>query len=162
MLILTLSCCYENLVTMATEHTSVTPLRKGPYRSHPGVHTCYSIININISSCLTSKLVQFISKRKISMILYINIPPLSSESKNLATRIAVNSAIFFSLTRGQRKNIKRKQTSSLLRNSHSSVSSSAFYHLINGKTKMAPLKSLIFRRNDIAKDFRKARKDPVE
>ena len=43
-----------------------------------------------------------------------------------------------------------------------SVSSSAFYHLIDAKTKMAPLISLVFRRNDIAKDFRKARKDPVK
>ena len=45
--------------------------------------------------------------------------------------------------------------SSLLRKSHSSVSSSAFYHLINSKTKLAPLTNLIFRSNYIAKDFRK-------
>ena len=76
--------------------------------------------------------------------------------KNLA--LALNSAIFSS-TCGQSK---REQTSNLLRKSHSSVSSSAFYHLIYAKTKMAPLTSRIFRRNDIVKDFRKARKDPVE
>ena len=92
------------------------------------------------------------------MILLINITPLSLESKNLATRIAMNSAIFFSLTRGQRKNIKRKQTSSLLRKSHSSVSSAAFYHLIDTKTKMVPLTSLTFRRNDIAKILEKLEK----
>ena len=87
------------------------------------------------------------------MIFQFNIPPLSSESvivKNLA--FALNSAIF-SLTCGQSE---REPTSSLLRRSHSSVSSSAFYHLIDAKTKMAPLTSRIFRRNDIVKDFRKA------
>ena len=89
------------------------------------------------------------------MIFYFNIPPLSLESvivKNLALAIALNSAIFSS-TYGQSE---REQTSSLLRRLHSSVSSSAFYHFIDAKTKMAPLTSHIFRRNDIVKDFRKA------
>ena len=87
------------------------------------------------------------------MIFYFKIPPLSSQSvivKNLA--LALNSVIFSS-TCGQRE---REQTSSLLRRLHSSVSSSAFYHLIDTKTKIAPLTSRIFRRNDIVKDFRKA------